>query len=69
MDYTVWVCSLLKALWIGDNDRVALATESCKDCKGVGLSFWLGRKWSVRILMGLHDPGCKHLALDFNPRC
>jgi len=25
------------------NGRAALATKSCKDCRRVGLSFWLGK--------------------------
>jgi hypothetical protein len=36
---------------------------------GVGLSFLLGRTLSVRILVGLHNPGCKHLTLGFKPGC
>jgi hypothetical protein len=32
-----------------------------------GLSFWMRRKWSIENLVGLYDPGNRHLALGFKP--
>ena len=46
------------------NDRVAIATKSCNDCKEVGLFFSIRRKWLVQVWVGLQVPSCKHLVLD-----